>query len=440
MFQSLKTTRKLNFSSVANTLKKKLMINSNVIKELNKTILNDRTINEMLGIVESMGGVDYLNQRAQESENIDQIMNRLKKENSRYLPDLEWLGEQKQKGTFCSIGEHREKVLGKGYPEWRFDKTNPVTLEISALNKFDWFIKQAKQALKKRELMPSRYILVRPMNEQERVGELLPLVGAMKMIGASFVETLDTKGTLPTAPDGGPANVHLGGPATLSGYFGGVGQPNNFALDWVREFLYYYSNYSVKEVLNINPGTVLLGYMLHKIGIDIRFKISVFMGNDNPASVLWTLLGAKMFSRSDNTTSLIGFNLSNAVNNDTIKSAGKIRESLGFNDCIRIEHHITETYGGIVRQPYDRTLEMPDIARHVPNVSAKHEGGTPSIEETREHPSNILEYFLPEQDREKLDPQLCINYLDKHNALNKTANLLTKNYLSFIAAPKLHKF
>jgi len=35
------------------------------------------------------------------------------------------------------------------------------------------------------------------------------------------VETLDTKGT-----DG--ANVHLGGPDTITGYFGGVGQPNDY--------------------------------------------------------------------------------------------------------------------------------------------------------------------------------------------------------------------
>ena len=33
---------------------------------------------------------------------------------------------------------------------------------------------------------------------------------------------------------------------------------------------------------------------------------------------------------------------------------------------------------------------------------------------------------------------LTQNYLDKHDALNKTAKELTKKGLSFIAAPKLH--
>ena len=42
----------------------------------------------------------------------------------------------------------------------------------------------------------------------------------MQIIGASYVETLDTKGT-----DG--SNIHLGGPATITGYFGGIGQPND---------------------------------------------------------------------------------------------------------------------------------------------------------------------------------------------------------------------
>jgi hypothetical protein len=40
------------------------------------------------------------------------------------------------------------------------------------------------------------------------------------------------------------------------------------------------------QVLNLNPGTVLAGYLLHRLGVDNEFKISVFMGNDNPFSVL----------------------------------------------------------------------------------------------------------------------------------------------------------
>ena len=34
------------------------------------------------------------------------------------------------------------------------------------------------------------------------------------------------------------------------------------------------------------------------------------MGNDNPYSVFWTLMAARLFSREDGSTSLIGFNFS----------------------------------------------------------------------------------------------------------------------------------
>jgi hypothetical protein len=36
-------------------------------------------------------------------------------------------------------------------------------------------------------------------------------------------------------------------------------------------------------------------------------------------------------------------------------------------------------------------------------------------------------------------PKLLLNYLDKHDAVNRTAEALTRNGLSFIAAQNLHK-
>ena len=98
-------------------------------------------------------------------------------------------------------------------------------------------------------------------------------------------------------------------PETITGYFGGIGQPNEYALEWIDEYLYYYTHYGIKQVLNINPGTVLLGYILHKLGVDIEFKISVFMGNDNPYSVLWTLMTARLFSRPDGSYPISGVSI-----------------------------------------------------------------------------------------------------------------------------------
>ena len=92
-------------------------------------------------------------------------------------------------------------------------------------------------------------------------------------------------------------------------------------------------------------------------------------------------------------------------------------------------------------QPYNRRDELVEIADHVANISAKHEGGDPEIDETRAHPSDILDYFRDKSEViENGDWEfLRGNFLDKFDALNKTAWALTENGLSFIAAQNLHK-
>ena len=209
---------------------------------------------------------------------------------------------------------------------------------------------------------------------------------------------------------------------------------------WVDEFLYYYTNYGIQQVLNVNPGTVLLGYLLHKLGINNEFKVSVFMGNDNAYAVLWTLLGAKLFSRPDGTSPLIGFNFSNSINNETMELCAQVRGALDFEKVVRFEHHITETWKSIVRQPYNRRGDLVDIAGRVRNISAKHEGGEPEIEEKLEHPSDLLDYFRDKAEIEAKGemPLLERNYMEKHASVNRTARALTEHGLTFIAAHNLH--
>jgi hypothetical protein len=150
---------------------------------------------------------------------------------------------------------------------------------------------------------------------------------------------------------------------------------------------------------------------------------------------------AKLLSREDGSTPLIGFNLSNSVNNQTIELTAYIRKALGFEDIVRIEHHITEAYKGIVRQPYDRLNQLLEVADHVKNISAKHEGGTPEVDKKREHPSDIQDYFMPKKEimEKDLMPKLLRNYLDKHDAVNRTARALTEQGLTFVAAKNLHR-
>jgi hypothetical protein len=415
----------------------KLRIPEARLQEINALLLDpqNHAVNAFLEVVAKYGTPEEINRQAAEARQLPNLLARLKTLNSPYVKDLEWLSEQRDKGAFISIADYRRKILGDRAATMKFDEHFAVTLEISAFQYFPWLIVEAQQAIKRGELMPGRFIRVRRMKESEAdQGDLLAVAAAMQIVGASYVETLDTKGT-----DG--SNVHLGGPETITGYFGGIGQPNDHALQWLDEFLYYYTNYGIKQVLNINPGTVLLAYLLHKLGVDNEFKISVYMGNDNPYAALWTLIGAKLFSRADGTTPLIGFNWSNSINNQTMEITAEIRQALGFEDIVRFEHHITETWKSIVRQPYNRREELVAIADHVANISAKHEGGEVATEQQRAHPSDILEYFLAKSDVEAqgLMPALRRNYLDKHDAVNLTAQALTEHGLAFVAARNLHK-
>ncbi len=392
-----------------------------------------RVVNDFLSVVEKYGTPEEINEKAREAREPSRLRDRIKAINPDYLDGLDWLADMRDQGAFISESEYRRKILGDQADSINFKDDFAVTLEISACQYYPWVLDIARKAVEQDLLMPGRFIRVRKMKEQEQDGDLPAMIAAMQIIGASYVETLDTKGT-----DG--SNIHLGGPETITGYFGGVGQPNDHALKWVDEFLYYYTEYGIEQVLNINPGTVLLGYLLHKVGVDIEFKISVYMGNDNPYAALWTLLGAKLFSRDDGTSPLIGFNWSNSINNETMEITAQFRKELGFEDVVRFEHHITETFKSIVIQPYNRRQELVEIADHVANISAKHEGGEPEIEEGLDYPSDILDYF---RDKEEIMDSgdweaVSYNFIEKFMAVNKTAEELTKNGLSFTAAHRLH--
>ncbi len=417
-------------------LQSRLKISPAKLDDINSILLNPdmEVINEFLAVVEKYGTPEEINAKAEEARKLDNLLAMVKETKPEYLVDLEWLGEQADKGAFITVDEYRANILDGMAVDREFNDDFAVTLEISACQYFPWVRMIAEKSIQDKLLMPGRFIRVRLMTEQEKDGDLPAFAAAMQIIGASYVETLDTKGT-----DG--SNIHLGGPATITGYFGGVGQPNQHALDWLDEFLYYYTKYGVRQVLNINPGTVLLGYMLHRLGVNNEFKISVFMGNDNPYAALWTLIGAKLFTRDDGTTPLIGFNWSNSIDNKTMELTAQFRKDLGFEDIVRFEHHITETFKSIVIQPYNRRDELVEIADHVANISAKHEGGDPEIDGKRDRPSDILDYFR--EKKEVLDSgdwdAMTGNFMDKFLALNGTAQALTENGLSFLAAANLHK-
>jgi hypothetical protein len=397
---------------------------------------NQEIFQELFSVIEKYGKINEINCRCLREQALSSRKKILSK--SPYLRDLEWLEACRDNGKFITVENYRKKILGRNFASTTFSG-HPTTLEISACNYFPWLIAEARQSISQGEIMPARYIRVRSMKEQLEDLDLVAFHAAMAIIGASCVQTLGTKGTQ-LDESGQPINCHLAGVDSITGYFGGVGVPNKYALQWVDEFLHYYTEYGVQEVLNVNFGTIVLGFMLYKLGVDIHFKVSVFMGIDNPYSFLGLLTLAKLYSRPDGSTPLVGLNLSNSSNNDTILKNASVRKGLQFEEKIRIEHHITEAYKSIVRQPYDRSQELLSLNGSVRNLSAKHEGGLPAVELTRKHPSDILDYFLPISKirAAHLEDDLLQNYMDKHSAVNLVAATLTQNGLSFFSASNLH--
>jgi hypothetical protein len=419
-----------------NDLRARLRIDPADVRAVNDVLESEQNdlVSALLDLVHQHGGVDAINQKADEAGRLESRLARLAAEDSPYLADLEWLADRRDAGAFVGMQEYRRSVLGSAAKTAGFCEANAVTLEISALQYFPWLIAEAKRAIARRELMPGRYIRVRNMAEQSAPGgDILAVAAAMQIIGASHVETLDTRGI-----DG--SNVHLGGPETITGYFGGIGQPNSYPLKWADEYLHYLTEHGVRQVLNVNSGTILISLLLNKLGVRNEFKVSVFMGVDNPWSVLWLLMGARLLAGQDGSTSMAGLNLSNSVELDTLLACADVREALGLTTAVRFEHHVTEAYRSIVRQPYDRRADVVEAAADVRNISAKHEGGDPAIEADRDHPSDIFDYFLPleEVERRGLMPVLTANYLDKHLAVNRTAAALTSAGVAVKAAELLH--
>ena len=378
--------------------------------------------------------MDAINRKADEAGRLETRLARLEDEGSPFLAGLEWLTEQRDAGAFVTLPEYRRSVLGAAADAMAFNEANAVTLEISALQYFPWLIAEAEQAIERRELMPGRYIRVRNMAEQSAPGEdILAVAAAMQIIGATHVETLDTKGI-----DG--SNVHLGGPDTITGYFGGIGQPNDYPLKWADEYLHYLTEYGIRQALNINSGTILVALLLHKLGIRNEFKVSVFMGVDNAWSVLWLLMGARLLAGPDGTTSMVGLNLSNSVELDTLLACAEVRQaSASPTPCAS---------STTSPRPTSPSCASPTTAAptwcgrgHRAQHHRQARGRRPGRRGGPRAPQRHLRLLRAAgAGRSPTASCRCSrrNYLDKHDAVNHTAAALTQAGIAVRPAALLH--
>ncbi len=234
-------------------LQKLLKISPDKLKAVNSVFLDpdSQVMKNFFDVVAKYGTPQEINRKHRAARKMENLFKIVQERNPDAIKNLNWLIEQRDRSAFTSVADYRHKVLGEAANKMKFKDKYAVTLEVSALQYFPWIRPMAEKAIAEKTLVPGRFIAVRNMKESEADGDLPAIVAALDIIGASFVETLDTKGT-----DG--SNPHLGGPATITGYFGGIGEPNDHALMWLDEFLYYYTNYGVQHVLNFNAGTILL--------------------------------------------------------------------------------------------------------------------------------------------------------------------------------------
>ncbi|TEA80296.1 hypothetical protein ERE07_03500 [Allopusillimonas ginsengisoli] len=395
---------------------------------------NNSLVTAFLDVVGKYGSPAQIQEKARAARQLPNILQRLKSEKSPYFDDLDWLMKMRDERAFVSVDDFRSNALqGQSHPA-QFGG-NGVIMEISACQFFPWLIDQAKHAIKHEEIMPGRFIRVRDMEESAAdQGDLLAMMAAMEIMGTSYVETLNTRGT-----DG--ANIHLNGPDTLLGYFTCAGEPNDYPLKWIDEFLHYHTEYGVREVLTFNPGTMLLGYWLGRLGIDIKLKVSVFAGTDNPWSFLYMLMIAKMFAGPNGETPLSGMNPTNATNTETLLGFSEARELIGMTEQVRIEHHLTNFYKGMVKQPYLRRNQFIEVADKIKNMAAKHEGADPEVDAQRTQPSAPFNYFRSKEELVATGDITTdqLSYMDKHASVNKTARELSRHGLTFGAAPRLHE-
>lgn len=112
-------------------------------------------IQDLQKVVDKYGGPEAVNRAAAENGRLESLLQKVKRKNPHYADDLAWLADQKDRGTFISMEEFRNKI---GAPAPQKDGSWQVTLEISALQYFPWLMTEARQAIRERELMPGRFI------------------------------------------------------------------------------------------------------------------------------------------------------------------------------------------------------------------------------------------------------------------------------------------
>jgi hypothetical protein len=129
-------------------LRQQLKIPNDRLDDINRVLLNPdmQVVNDVLAVVEKYGTPEEINRKAEQARQLPNLLKKVEKAQPKFLKDLEWLQEQRDKKAFISVPEYRRKILGNQADTTKFADDFAVTLEVSALQYFPWVIEAAKRA------------------------------------------------------------------------------------------------------------------------------------------------------------------------------------------------------------------------------------------------------------------------------------------------------
>jgi hypothetical protein len=183
-------------SRMKDELQARLALSADSLEAINDLLQDPEVdaISRLVEIVHRHGTPEEINRKASQAGSLPDLLKQVERIRPDYLAELQWLGEQSDKGAFITVGEYRRRIHGERAGEMDFDESHAVTLEISSCHYFPWLMQIARLALERGELMPGRFVTTRKMREQEKDGDLPAFAAAMQIIGASYVEQMDTLG------------------------------------------------------------------------------------------------------------------------------------------------------------------------------------------------------------------------------------------------------
>ena len=120
----------------------RLTISTEKLEHINSLITNPdmQVMKDFFEVVSRYGTPEQINQKATRASELPNLLKKVQETQPSFLPDLEWLQEQRDQNVFISVPDYRTKVVGSKVEAMPFNDDFAVTLEISACQYFPWAI------------------------------------------------------------------------------------------------------------------------------------------------------------------------------------------------------------------------------------------------------------------------------------------------------------